>query len=68
MEKREINFQISPPPKKMVLSLLVAELELSLLPNHQRWCAKMEAQLEYARIAYMFFNAWHRFACSVANY
>ena len=28
-------------------------------PNHQRWCAKMEAQMQRARIAYTFSHVWH---------
>ena len=35
------------------------------VPNHQLWYAKMEAQLEYIHVAYMFLHVWRRFACSV---
>ena len=32
-------------------------------PNHQRWCAKMKAQLEHLHIACTFSHVPHRFLC-----
>ena len=38
-----------------------------LLPNHQRWHAKMEAQSEYVCVASIFLHVWHRLVCSVGD-
>ena len=37
-------------------------------PRPATVACKMEAQLEYVQVAYMFLHVWCRFACSVGAY
>ncbi len=47
---------------------VVIDVVTVLLPNHQRWYAKIEAQLEYVLIAYTLLHIWHRLVRSVGAY